>query len=291
MKTFSALFLFFSGITLLNASEVVRFVHSDLLEDVFEKEAIEKPFGSDAFTIEAQGSYFTMQGLEKGEVDVAVVAHSLSDSPLAAKLGESYHVVPLGYRTFFLTVNRANPLSEISVQQARNIFVQDSDTKYQNWESLGLAGQDYVGRGIQLFSLDQKSIVFDMFEAQVMDRRPVRTTLSYQPDFLSLTQRVATDDAVVALFERKPEDPRVKILAISSPKSEFAFLPTSENLFYGDYPFGFGFYLVFKKEASPAVQSFARSVVIDDIMTKLAKSGLVMLDEKLQQQVRRPAGL
>lgn len=269
----------------LSAEESVKVACSDLLKDMISADAVIAESGQENIDIIFQGSYFSKAELVNGEVDIALITEMLPADKLSTTLGDDYAVIPLGYQTFFLTVNRSNPLSEISVEDARDVFVSDSDLKFQNWDSLGLAGMEFTGNSIQLFSLDDSFITFSIFEAQVLARRPLRNGISFENDYANVLQRVSKDAAVLALLNRKPNDPRVKVLALSKAGSNFAFLPTSENLFYGDYPYGMGYYLVFRKDASDQIKNIARSFASKQILLNFRKNGILILNDKLQAQV------
>jgi phosphate transport system substrate-binding protein len=181
-------------------------------------------------------------------------------------------------------VNRANPLTQLTVQQLDGIFDADhrrGDHAYKTWGDLGLRGE-WASNSIHLYSYTIHSAEVQFFERAVLKGSQkfscCLTLFSSKPD-LSAEQQIAAavakDKYGLAISSMPASD--LKAVPLSAGGGAPAVLPTPETITSGAYPLGRTIYMyVNRKPKSPVpsnVVAFLNYIVSPEGQAIISRTG------------------
>ena len=164
-----------------------------------------------------------------------------------------------------LYVNRANPLTQLTIQQIDGIFDADhrrGDRAYKTWGDLGLTGE-WASKRIHLYTYAIQSAEVQFFERAALKGSQkfscCLTLFSSKPD-LSAEQQIAAalakDKYGLALSSMPAPD--LKAVPLSSGDGAPAVLPTPQTISLGAYPLARTVYMyVNRKPNSPVPANVA----------------------------------
>jgi phosphate transport system substrate-binding protein len=162
-------------------------------------------------------------------------------------------------------VNRANPLTQLTIQQLDGIFDADhrrDDLAYKTWGDLGLTGE-WASQPIHLYSYAIQSAEVQFFERAALKGSQkfscCLTLFSSKPD-LSAEQQIAAalakDKYGLALSSMPAPD--LKAVPLSAGDGAPAVLPTPQTITSGAYPLARTVYIyVNRKPKSPVPANVA----------------------------------
>lgn len=166
--------------------------------------------GRKAVAIKAHGSSTSFQELLAGTCDIGMSSRPVKDEEVAglAALGNMRtaaceHVV--GLDGLAVIVNRANPLSQLTVQQVAAIF----SGEITDWAEVG-----GTPGPITRYARDDKSGTFDSFKSMVLDKKSLHPEAQRFEDSNALSDSVAADAAGIG-FIGLPYVRSAKALALS----------------------------------------------------------------------------
>lgn len=138
------------------------------------------------FDLETKGTSYGTAALMVERCDIAAASRALSTNELALAKDRQlqFNQYPIGYYTVAVIVNPANPVTNLSQAQVREIF---SGT-IRNWKEVG--GADAT---IQLFVRDPISGTHIGFQELAMDKMPYALTVKTATNYSGLARAVAAD--------------------------------------------------------------------------------------------------
>ncbi len=149
-----------------------------------------------------------------------------------------------------IIVNPANPVTELSLEQLRKIFIGE----YVNWKDMG--GPDLP---IIVLSRESSSGTFVFFQEFVLHKADYTPKARLLAGTSALVQSVASDKGAityVGLAFALEAKATVKMVPVKSADDAPAVLPTNETVRSGDYPVARPLYLYTNGSSSPEVQAF-----------------------------------
>ena len=181
-------------------------------------------------------------------------------------------------------VNRANPLTHLTMQQLDGIFDADhrlGPRNYKTWGDLGLTG-DWAAKPIQLYTYSIQSAEVQFFErAALKGSQKFSCCLTpFQPKQGETAGRqiayaLSRDNYGLALSSEPAPD--LKPIPLSADVNAAAVLPTAESIMAGKYPLARAVYIYAKrkpKEPLPSnVAAFLRYIVSPEGQAIAARTG------------------
>jgi phosphate transport system substrate-binding protein len=159
-----------------------------------------------------------------------------------------------------LYVNRANPLTQLTVQQLDGIFDADhrrGDHAYKTWGDLGLTGE-WASKPIHLYSYAVQSAEVQFFERAALkgsQKFSCCLTLFSSGQGLSAEQQIAAalakDKYGLALSSMPAPD--LKAVPLSTGDGAPAVLPTPQTITSGAYPLARTVYMYVNRKPKSAV--------------------------------------
>jgi len=217
--------------------------------------------------------------LKDGQADLALLA-APTESDLPAG---NFKVVPIAYEVAFVVVDKLNPLTEISMDQLAAIYGASGTEDFSRWGQLGLQGA-IAQRSIQPLALDSdQSVVLELFKFNVLDSGSLKPNVTRVKSNLQLMDLVSSDSGSLAVTNRMILKDKLRPLAVSDD-DEFAFGPTPENVFYGEYPLRLTYYLVYPRDKQQELLPILRQFLTEDQSEAFDKHGFVPLPENVRKR-------
>jgi len=201
-----------------------------------------------------ESTQFEIVGGNREKAAAALLNHQTdilqTKAPLAAALaGHSERVtrVPIGVESAVVYVNPANPVTELSMEELREVFT----GKIANWRQLG--GAD---RPIHLFAGESTTGLEEFFEHMVL-RGEEPAPFWGKSTAKALVDAVSADADAIG-YASYYFSYAVRALSIRGAKGEKAVEPTPNNLRNRNYPITRFLYWYLPADARPPVRAFAQ---------------------------------
>lgn len=195
----------------------------------------------------------------------------------------NFEAIPIAYEVAFVVVDRLNPLTEISQSQLAAIYGASGTATYTRWGDLDIQGA-FASRSITPLALDSdRSVVLELFKFKVLNSGSLKANVNRVTSNLQLMELVSSDAGSLAVTNRLMLGDKIRPLAISG-KDEFAFGPTPENVYYGEYPLSLTYYLVYPKDRVNELRPILRLFLSDEQAQAFEKNGFVALPENVRKR-------
>lgn len=246
-------------------SASVRLVGSDLLGEALRSDL---EFEADRrdwdLQIDFSGSLTGEAALTDGSADVAILA-----IPNGVPPTEGVVSFPFAFEVTVVGVNELNPVTELSLTQLRTLFASRPKGESSNWGELDAEGS-WAGRLIAFNATrDRDHLNLELFRALALGPREMRVDVDYLPTRAAVVDQVADDSNSIGLFPVSEDHPQVRLLFISTSETSQAYGPTSQSVFYGDYPLRLAYYVVYSESASEETLELVRFLLGDDVAETL----------------------
>ncbi len=191
--------------------------------------------------------------------------------------------IPHHARALVVYVNRANPLTELTMEQLDGIFDADhrlGSRTYKTWGDLGLIGE-WASRPIQMYSYEIVSSKIQFFESAAMkgsQKFSCCLTVFHDGPGFSAEQQIAA-----ALSKNKygvalsAPTSGLKAVALASRSGETAVLANAETITAGTYPLARTVYIYVNRKPGtpvpPKVAAFLQYIVSAEGQAIVARTG------------------
>jgi len=159
--------------------------------------------------VQGGGSSAGIYAAEHGAADLGTSSRELVSKE------KNLTEIPIAYDGIAIIVHPANPLTDISIEEIRRIFM----GTVTNWQAFGLPAH-----AIHLITREEGSGTREAFEHLVMAKHEITPTALVQDSNGSVREIVAGDPHALGYISAGLVDERVKALAINGV------LPTTENI-------------------------------------------------------------
>jgi phosphate transport system substrate-binding protein len=205
------------------------------------KEAAERIMKANSkirITVAGGGSGVGVQKVGEGLVDIGNTGR-----PLTSQEIEKYGLktFPFAVDGVALAVHHANPVGNLSPQQAQEIFA----GKITNWKDVG--GKDAA---INIFSRDEASGTREVFWEKLLKKGPVAEKANIVPSNGAMKVALAQDPNAIGYLGIGHLDQTVRAVKIDGTE------PSQENAKTGKYPVVRQLYMNTKGEPKPLVKAF-----------------------------------
>ncbi|HEV2485193.1 MAG TPA: substrate-binding domain-containing protein [Terracidiphilus sp.] len=262
------------------------------------------------FDNDLDGNASAIGGLYNGTADLAILdreasfievdayqqgtGYDLFGIPVARGSVSTRHQAP----ALAVYVNRANPLSHLSLQQLDGIFDADhrlSKQNYKTWGDLGLTG-DWAAKPIQLYTYSIQSAEMQYFERAGLKGSQkfscCLTLFKSKPDMTAEQQiaaALANDKYGLALSSQPA--PGLKAIALSSTEDTSPVLPSAETITAGTYPLSRTIYIYVNRKPKfpvPAnLAAFLEYIVSPEGQAVVTRTGgYLPLSDELAEKAR-----
>ncbi len=226
----------------------------------------------DKLEIELNGSLLAFRDFEEGDADLILVA-----LPYRGPEDFEFPVIPIGYQVGTIVVNRANPITSLSVRQLGGLFGSTSENAISRWANLGLSGP-WRERNIQIGYVDSPdSPAVELFSARFLDNDPIRPGIQAFSSTVRLESFVANNDAAIGLLDALPLSGDLKTIQIEAGDGGVSFGPTLENVNFGDYPFSLGYYVCVPVSQHRFLTPYLEFLLSDEVAGLLQEEGFFPL--------------
>lgn len=216
------------------------------------------------FDLESKGTATGFAALLAGECDIAAASRVANEDELrlARSRGIQMNSHVIGYYAVAIIVNSANPITDLSDEQVRDIFT----GAINNWKTLG--GQDAP---IGVYIRDPVSGAYLGFQELAMQRRPYSAGAKLFTSYAQIAAAVAADKHGIGYVGgQRGQQPGVHAVSING------IAPSVISVNEGLYPYArqLRLYTDSRRE-SPAVRQFIRFVQSRRGQDVLAELGFV----------------
>ena len=181
-------------------------------------------------TVSESGSGNGAKSLINGACDIAAMSRFMKEKEFSAAVEKGIqpvaHVVAMD--GIALIVHPANPIKNITVEQARDIYLGN----IKNWNELGGPNQDIV-----VISRDTNSGTYETFEGLVMNKQKMGEKVEYLGSNGAIRQKVQSTQAAIGYVGLGFLDRTVKALVVSGIE------PNRQTVASGRYPIARPLYL------------------------------------------------
>lgn len=195
------------------------------------------------------GSGTGIAALINGTTDICQSSRPMKDAERAqikAKFGREPSEILVARDGLAVYVNEANPLTAITLAQARRIY----QGEIQNWKAVG--GSDAP---ILLYSRENNSGTYAYFKEHVLDGGDFSARAQTLPGTAAVVNAVSKDANGIG-YGGDAYAKGVKALALKRDDASPAVLPTDVTIHDGSYPLSRGLFFYLRSEPSPPVKAF-----------------------------------
>jgi phosphate transport system substrate-binding protein len=248
------------------------------------------------FDDELDGNASAIGGLFAGTADLSILDREASFiefdayqqgtgyDPFRIPVARGSVAIPHHAPALVVYVNRANPLSHLSLQQLDGIFDADhrlGKQRYKTWGDLGLTG-DWAAKPIQLYTYNIQSAEVQFFERAALkgsQKFSCCLSLFQAKPGMSAEEQIASalsKDKYGLAVSSLPA-PSLKAVALSRSDDTMPVLATKETITAGTYPLARTVYIYANRKPKtpvPAnVAAFLEYIVSPDGQSIVARTG------------------
>ena len=255
--------------TIVTNADEIRLAYSDLLPEAFESacQAFTESIGVKIETAR-MGSLPILEEFLQGQFDLCVIA--MPDGIEMPKLDDDqYNLIPLAYKTAVVVVNKDNPIRQIRLDQLSAIFGSQEGQSLKNWRDLNISGYA-ISSILPLIPIEDSGITSELFRHRVLSSYDY--TASVRAIGLDLLKgNIANSSSAIGILPKDPEVEDIKVIFVSKDKDSIAYGPTSENIYFNDYPIQLPFFILYDlnqtKRLLPII-SYLLKNEIEDVLTE-----------------------
>ena len=227
------------------------------------------------------GSGIGIGELTEGRIDICTSSRPMKPDE-KAKIKEKQGKEPVefvvGYDALAIFVNPANPLTEISVEQLKEIYREGGSIT--TWEQVGPGG---LSGPISVLGRENTSGTYEFIHDSVVgknaagEKEKFRGNISAQSSSQSIIDNLATVKSAIGYDGMAFKNDKVKWLAVSKKTGEPAILPEVNDARSGKYPLARKLYLYTVGEPTGATKEFIDFALSEAGQKLLAQTGYVSL--------------
>lgn len=232
--------------------------------------------------VESSGSGAGPKALAEGKADLAPMSRAMRPAEIAEiekARGAKVEYVEVAVDAIAICVNRANPLTRISLKDLDRVFGRErrrGGGPAVVWGDVGVRDTKLSGERIDLFGMGPGTGSNGIVSEIVLDGGPFRTSVNEEPVASSVVQAVATDPLAIGYCSAYFEAARVRQLEVEALDGSGFVAPTEVNIRSGRYPLARSmriYYVDDPKAFSPAARQFLRFLVSEDGQELIADMG------------------
>jgi len=247
-------------------------------------EDFQKQYPDVHILIESKGSFTAMPALIAGTAQLGMLSRAMrseESKEFENKVGYEPMRVRVAFDALAVYVHQANPLEQLTLQQADGIFsktLKGGGKDIKTWGDLGLTGE-WTDQPISLYSTHSLGASYSVFRDNVLLRGEYKDTVQELPGFASVIQGVGADRFAVGFSNIGSKTAEVKPLKLARRPGEPYYATGVEELLAGTYPLTRSFNLYCNKAPDqpldPLLREFLRFVLSKEGQEIVSKAGYV----------------
>lgn len=216
----------------------VKSIGSDTMNNVMAhwRDEFKTFYPSVNIEIEAKGSGTAPPALLEGQSQFGPMSRPMKASEVDAfkkKFGYEPTQLRTGIDTLAIFVNKDNPLSEITLEQAKSVFSVAGPA--MTWGDLGVNDSKLSGQPIILYGRNSASGTYGYFKEHALGGADYKASVKEQPGSSAVVQAVGTDPAAIGYSGIGYKTADVKMLKIKTADGRTV-EGTYETALSGEYP-------------------------------------------------------
>lgn len=277
-------------------SGTIKSVGSDTLNNVMAHwgDEFKKFYPSVRIEIEAKGSGTAPPALIGGQSQFGPMSRAMKASEVDAfekKFGYKPTQLRVAIDTLAIFVNKDNPLSEITIDQAKKVFSVAGPN--MTWGDLGVKDAKLAGQPIILYGRNSASGTYGYFKEHAMGGADYKASVKEQPGSSAVVQAVGTDITAIGYSGIGYKTADVKILKIRT--ADGAIEGNYETALDGSYPLARFLYVYVNKNPNesldPLRAEFIRMIYSKIGQESVIKDGFFPIPTNIAQEDQKKAGL
>ena len=223
--------------------------------------------------VESSGSSAAPKALAAGTADLAPMSRAMKPSEIEEiekARDAKVQYVDIAVDAIAICVNRANPLTRISMKDLDRVFGRErrrGGGPVVVWGDVGVRDTALSSSKIELYGMGSGTGSNGIVSEVVLQGGPFRTTVNEEPVASSVVQAIATDAQAIGYCSAYFEATRVRQLEIEALDGSGFVAPTEEAIRSGRYPLARSmriYFVVDSKRPNPAAIQFLRFLVSED---------------------------
>ncbi len=221
------------------------------------------------------GSGIGIKELIAGRIQICASSRKMKDTEKAEakeKQGKEVKEFMVGYDALALFVHPSNPVTQISVEQLKEVYGEGG--KITKWDDIpgSQAG------AIMVLGRESTSGTYEYFQETVVGKEgKFRNDVAAQSSSQAIIDQLATVKNAIGYDGMAFKNDKVKWLALSKKTGEPAVLPGIDDARSGKYPLARPLFLYTLGEPEGDVKKFIDFALSDEGQKLLSKSGAVSL--------------
>ncbi|MBA3849897.1 MAG: hypothetical protein C0502_07860 [Opitutus sp.] len=221
-------------------------------------------------TFALEGTRPAMEALAAGRADLALLLLPAHEAPPE---GDCLSFA-LAFQAVVFVVPENSPVREMTLAQARGLFVPGESGGFEKWGDFGLEGA-WRERPLVLHALAAEAgLAVPLARSLVWPGLELKPAVRHSADNVQLHRRLLAAENALGLTVGAPaERSGLRAVALAANRSEPAYLPTMENLAGGVYPLRLILHLTVRRSALPRLLPLLRILLREEAVPALAAAG------------------
>ena len=232
------------------AKEVITEKGSDTMILLAQRwaEAYAKKYPNVQVQVTGGGSGTGISALINGTTEIANASRPMKEEERAQmrqKYGSDVVEIPVAKDGIAIYVNESNPLEQITVAQARDIYT----GKIRNWKEIGGPDQSVI-----LYGRENSSGTYEFFKEHVLNKADFAPATQTMQGTAAVVNAVSKDKGGIG-YGGEAYTKGVKQLKLAGENGQ-AIAPTLENVLSGAYPLSRNLYFYLRKQPTGATKEY-----------------------------------
>jgi len=246
----------------IQASDIIAGTIGDFLQPRIDAKEVE---------CASKGSIDAIAALKNGNADMAVLA-----IPDGQSKPDGFDCKVLAFDVATVIVNESNPIKDMNLATLSMILAK-STASSDKWAIAGLKDQ-WADKSISVYlPSPSNSITYQILRNYtVKSGRFSDSVVNWiSVDQLAHIVSEQVNSLVVIRGNVIPSGAKALGISVREGDRQFAYTPTQDSVFYGDYVLRLPFYVVTRKDAPDSVKDVAKALLSDAAAEKFAAAGFI----------------
>jgi phosphate transport system substrate-binding protein len=222
------------------------------------------------------GSGVGLAALTRGAIDIANASRDIKESEIEQaekNTGKKPVGVIVGYDALAVYVNKDNPLSEVTVEQLREIFAEGGKTS--RWSEIGVTIPGVSDDTIVRVSRQSSSGTYEFFREHVLLNKDYRLGSRDLNGSKEVVELIGSTPTAIGYSGMGYATPAVKMLKLAAEAGAPAYEPSVENTTSKAYPLARSLHVYTLGEPQGAVEAYIGWILSDAGQKVVEDSGYV----------------
>jgi phosphate transport system substrate-binding protein len=257
-------------------SGTIKSIGSDTMNNLMAHwgDEFKKFYPSVKIEIEAKGSGTAPPALIEGQSQFGPMSRAMKASEIDAfekKFGYKPTQLRTAIDTLAIFVNKDNPLSEITLEQAKKVFSVAGPA--MTWGDLGVKDSPIAGQPIIMYGRNSASGTYGYFKEHALGGADYKASVKEQPGSSAVVQAVGSDPAAIGYSGIGYKTADVKMLKIKTAEGQ-SVAGSYETALSGEYPLARFLYVYVNKDPNTSLDPL-RAEFLKMIYSKAGQESVI----------------